>query len=71
MLSVRGFGGRVRPPKCDVESAVDDVEENDGGDDEGRPVLGNSGMDIGRVRTAALTEPGGELVGEKESDGEV
>jgi hypothetical protein len=71
MLSVRGFGCKVCPPKCDIESTVDDLEENEGGVDVGRLVLGNSGMDIGRVRIAALTEPGGELVGERGSDGEV
>ena len=71
MLSARGFGGKVRPPKYSVESAEDDVEENGGGVDDDRPVLGNSGTGVGRVRAAALIEPGGELVGEKESNGEV
>ena len=55
----------------DVVSAEDGVEENDSGVDDGKPVLGNSGAGIGRVRAAALIESGGELVGEKRSDGEV
>jgi hypothetical protein len=62
----------VCPPKYDIVSAEDGVvEENDGGIDDGRSVLGNSGTGIGRVRAAALIEPGGELVGENRSGGEV
>ena len=60
------------PPVYDIVSAEDSVvEENDGGVDDGRSLLGNSGTGVGRVRAAALVEPGGELVGEKRSGGEV
>ena len=60
------------PPMYDKVSAEDGVEENDGGVDDSRSVLGNSGTgSIGRVRAGALIEPGGELVGEKRSGGEV
>ena len=71
MISVRGFGGKVLPAKYDKVSAEGGVEENDGGVDDGRPVLGNSETGIGRVRAVASIEPGGELVGEKRSGGEV
>ena len=60
------------PPKYDVVSAEEGVEEEiDGGIDDGRSVLGKSGTCTGRVRAAVLIEPGGELVGEKRSGGEV
>jgi hypothetical protein len=55
----------------DVVSVEDGVEMNDSGVDDGKPVPGNSRAGIGRVHAAGLIEPGGELVGEKRSDGEV
>jgi hypothetical protein len=70
MLSVRGFGVGECPSMNDVVSVEDGVEMNDSGVDDGKPV-GNSRTGIGRERAAALIEPGGELVGEKRSDGEV
>lgn len=71
ILIVRGFGDKVRPPKDEIEDVDEcEVEEYDV-DDDGRPALGNPGMGIGRVRAAALSEPGGELVGDKVSGGEV
>jgi hypothetical protein len=68
--TVRGFGDKVLPP--DAEDADEfNVEEYDVEDDDSGPVLGNSGMGIVLVRTAAFSELGGELVGEKSSGGDV
>lgn len=64
VLTAQDCGDKVRPPK-------DEIEDVDGYDIKFDDVLGNPGMGIGRVRTDMLIEPGGELVGEKVSGGEV
>lgn len=68
--TVRGFGDKVLPPNAEDADEYN-VEEYDVEDDDSGPVLGNSGMGIDLVRTAAFIELGGELVGEKVSVGEV
>ena len=79
VLTVRG--DKARPPKDEIEDTDEtdeyDVEEFKPGVDDGRPGvlgepdMGKPEMGIGRARTAALIEPGGELVGENVSGGEV
>ena len=66
-----GDGEIVRPPNEEIEEY--DPEEYMGVVDENGPVLvfGNPEMETDCERIDALMEPGGELVGENASGGEV
>ena len=66
-----GVGDIVRPPNEETEEY--DPEEYIVGVDENGPVLmlGKPEIEIDCERIDALIEPGGELVGEKASGGEV